>query len=258
MTTKPPGLFDITDRVALVTGGSRGLGAIIAEALAHAGASVIITSTNETEIKARAEAISLATNRKIVGVKGDVSNESDCKRIIEFAENTFHQLDILVNNAGINLRGGIEDLTVDEFEKSLAVNVTGSWLMCRSAKRLLEKSNAARVINMGSTFGVVGAANRTPYTTAKGAVHQLTRALAMEWANIPINVNAIAPGPFLTDMNIPFQFSEHALRVIDQEVALKRWAELDEIIGPLIFLASDASSYVTGSILAVDGGWTTH
>jgi gluconate 5-dehydrogenase len=80
----------------------------------------------------------------------------------------------------------------------------------------------------------------------------------MEWAAIPINVNAIAPGPFLTDMNIPFQFSEHALRVIDQEVALKRWAELDEIIGPLIFLASDASSYVTGSILAVDGGWTTH
>ena len=139
MTTKPLDLFGITDRVALVTGGSRGLGAIIAEALAHAGASVIITSTNETEIKARAEAISLATNRKVVGIKGDVSIESDCKKIIEIAENTFNQLDILINNAGINLRGGIEELTVDEFEKSLAINVTGSWLMCRSAKRLLEK-----------------------------------------------------------------------------------------------------------------------
>lgn len=111
---------------------------------------------------------------------------------------------------------------------------------------------------MGSTFGVVGAANRTPYTTAKGAVHQLTRALAMEWAHIPINVNAIAPGPFLTDMNIPFKNSEHAVRVIEQEIALKRWAELSEIIGPLIFLASDAASYITGSILFVDGGWTTH
>lgn len=130
--------------------------------------------------------------------------------------------------------------------------------MCRTAERLLSESPAARVINIGSTFGTVAAPNRTAYTSAKGAVHQLSRALALEWAHIPINVNALAPGPFLTDMNLELQFSEHSVRVIDHEVALQRWAELPEIMGPVLFLASDASSYVTGSILAVDGGWTTH
>lgn len=230
----------------------------MAEALADAGASVVIMSTNEEEIKSRAALLAQTTGQEIVGMSGDVSREHDCERIIDATQSAFGRLDILVNNAGINVRGGIEELSLKEFERSLAVNVTGAWLMCRSAKRMLEKSQSARVINLGSTFGIVGAANRTAYTTSKGAVHQLTRALAMEWASIPINVNAIAPGPFLTDMNIPFQYSEHAVRVIDQEIALKRWAELHEIFGALLYLASDASSFTTGSMLVVDGGWTAH
>ena len=178
--------------------------------------------------------------------------------IIERVESDFGRLDVLVNNAGINLRGSIDELPLADFERSLSVNVTGTWLMCRAAKRMLAKSPSARVINLGSSFGTIAAANRTSYTAAKGAVHQITRALAVEWADIPINVNALAPGPFLTDMNLEHQHSEHAVRVITQEILLKRWAELPEITGPLVMLASDASSYITGSILAVDGGWTTH
>lgn len=251
-------LFRLTDRVALVTGGSRGLGAAMAEALANAGASVVITSTNDDEIKSRAELLAKSTGRNIIGTSGDVSRESECNKIVDAVQSAFGHLDILVNNAGINVRGAIGELSLQEFERSIAVNVTGSWLMCRAAKRLLEKSKSARVINLGSTFGNVGAANRTAYATSKGAVHQLTRALAMEWSSIPINVNAIAPGPFLTDMNISFQYSEHSIRVIEQEIALKRWAELHEIFGALLYLASDASSYTTGSILVVDGGWTAH
>jgi NAD(P)-dependent dehydrogenase (short-subunit alcohol dehydrogenase family) len=251
-------LFDLSGRAALVTGGSRGLGAAIATALAEAGAHVAITSTTEADITDRAAEIAEIADGQIIGIVRDVADEADCERVVAEVEGAFGRLDILVNNAGINLRGAIHELSVADFERSLAVNVTGTWLMCRSAHRLLAKAPAGRVINLGSTFGTIAASDRTAYTSAKGAVHQITRALAMEWADIPINVNALAPGPFLTDMNLSQQYSEHALRVINQEVALKRWAEISEIIGPLLFLASDASSYVTGSILAVDGGWTTH
>ena len=250
--------FDLSGRVALVTGASRGLGVAMATALAEAGAHVVVTSTRRSEIEHSAATIAAATGRTVIGVAGDVSSESDCARVIEATEQAFGRLDVLVNNAGINLRGSIDDLPLDDFARSWSVNVAGTWLMCRAAKRLLERSPAARVVNLGSTFGSVAAPNRTAYTAAKGAVHQLTRALAMEWAHIPINVNALAPGPFLTDMNLEHQFSEHSVRVIQQEIALKRWAEIPEITGPLLFLSADASSYVTGSIVAVDGGWTTH
>jgi NAD(P)-dependent dehydrogenase (short-subunit alcohol dehydrogenase family) len=251
-------LFDLSGRVALVTGGSRGLGVTMATALAEAGADIVVTSTKQVEIEESAARIASATSRRVVGLAGDVTNEADGVRIIDRIESDFGRLDILVNNAGVNLRGSIDELPLVDFERSMAVNVTGTWLMCRAAKRLLAKSPAARVINMGSSFGTIAAANRTSYTAAKGAVHQITRALAVEWADIPINVNALAPGPFLTDMNLEHQYSEHAVRVITQEILLKRWAELPEIMGPLVMLASDASSYITGSILAVDGGWTSH
>jgi gluconate 5-dehydrogenase len=189
---------------------------------------------------------------------GDVSEPDQVEELVAKVVELFGRIDILVNNAGINVRGAVGKVQPNDFARSLAVNVTGPWLMCRAVEPTFRQAGYGRVVNISSTFGLVGAADRTAYASSKGALVNLTRALALEWAPIGVTVNTIAPGPFLTDMNIPFKDSEHAQRVIAAEIALKRWGELHEIQGAVLFLASDASSYVTGSVLTVDGGWTAH
>ena len=230
----------------------------MAEALSWAGANLVLTATDRTRLDETAQTITATTGGEVAVVATDIADSDAADEIVAGALAAFGAVDVVVNNAGINLRGSIGDLTRAEFERSTAVNLTGAWALCRAARHHLASSDHGRVINVSSTFGLVGAADRTPYATSKGALIQLTRALALEWAKDGTTVNAIAPGPFLTEMNIPYEHSEHAVRVINQEVAMQRWAEIHEIQGPILFLASDASSYVTGSVLVVDGGWTAH
>jgi NAD(P)-dependent dehydrogenase (short-subunit alcohol dehydrogenase family) len=217
-----------------------------------------LTSRTSEVIEERTTAIAELTGREVVGLVGDVSDPDQVSRLVTQVTDRFGRIDILVNNAGINVRGPIGEIEPEDFDYSLAVNVVGPWLMCRAVEPSFRKANGGRVVNIASTFGVVGAANRTAYASSKGALINLTRALAIEWAPIGVTVNTIAPGPFLTDMNIPLKDSEHAKRVIANEIALQRWGEIHEIQGAALFLASDASSYVTGSVLTVDGGWTAH
>ena len=230
----------------------------MAEALSFAGARVAVTSRSSSDADAKAAEIAAATGGAAVGVAMEATDADSVEAAVAGVVERFGGLDILVNNAGILVRGAIGDVEPAEFEESLAVNVTGPWLACRAAAPHLWDSGCGRVINVASTFGLVAAPDRTAYTSSKGAIVQLTRALAMEWAPQGVNVNAIAPGPFLTEMNRAHEHSEHSVRVIGQEVALRRWGELHEVAGAAIYLASEASSYVTGSVLTVDGGWTAH
>jgi len=253
-----PGIkqFDLTGRVAVVTGGSKGLGLAMAEGLASAGADVMLVSRNAAEAKAAANAVARDYGRRAVGIEADVTRPEQVQAVADAAVRDLGGFDVLVNSAGINIRGPIDTLTPEQFHQVMEINVTGTWLCCRAAVPHMKRSGRGRIINMASALGLVGLAGRTPYASSKGAVVQMTRTLALELAPHHVTVNAICPGPFLTEMNLPIADTEDGRKFVVGATALKRWARLEEIQGAAIFLASDASSYVTGSMLAVDGGWT--
>jgi NAD(P)-dependent dehydrogenase (short-subunit alcohol dehydrogenase family) len=253
-----PGIkqFDLTGKVALITGGSKGLGKAMAEGLASAGAKLVLVSRHEDEARSAAEEIGRDYARRTVGLAADVSQPDGVATMLERAMAEFGRVDILINNAGINIRGPIDELSYEQFLQVQNVNVNGLWLATRAVVPQMKKQGSGRIVNLSSTLGIVGLANRTPYTASKGAVSLMTKALALELAPFGITCNAICPGPYLTPMNEPIKDSEQTRTHILDATALKRWGRLEEIQGAAIFLSSDASSYMTGSLLVVDGGWT--
>ncbi len=256
--TSLPGikLFDLKGRSVVVTGGSKGLGQAMAAGLASAGADVMLVSRHGAEAEAAASLIAEEYGVKGIGFQADVTVQAEAEAMATKAMEAFGRIDVLINSAGINIRGPISDLSLDEFQQVQKINVEGTWLCCKAVIPHMKEAGRGSIINLGSTLGLVGVAARTPYASSKGAVVQMTRALSLEMAPFGINVNAICPGPFLTEMNLPIADTEDGKKFIVGATALERWGELKEIQGAALLLASDAGRYMVGSMLTVDGGWT--
>jgi NAD(P)-dependent dehydrogenase (short-subunit alcohol dehydrogenase family) len=248
-------LFDLTGKVALITGASRGLGRAIAGGLAEAGADLVITSRHLPDVERVASELAVG-GRKVFALQVDVTRASEVDDAVARAIAAMGRLDILVNNAGINIRKPALELTEGDWDQTLDTNLKGCFLVARAVGRHMLARQAGSVVNIASMMASVVHAERAAYASSKGGLVQLTRVLAVEWAPYNVRVNAICPGPFLTDLNKVILNDPEKVKYFMDRLPMKRFGKPEELIGSVIFLVSEASSYITGTTIYIDGGWT--
>jgi NAD(P)-dependent dehydrogenase (short-subunit alcohol dehydrogenase family) len=248
--------FRLDGKVALITGGSKGLGLTMATALAEAGADVALSGRTLATCTDAAAAIAASTKRRAKGFAADVTSAPDIERLVKEVESGLGPIDILINNAGVNIRGTVDQLSETDWDSVIDTNLKGPFLVARAVAPGMVKRGWGRVVNLGSILGAVGLGGRAPYASSKAGVINLTRVMALEWAGTGVTANAICPGPFATEMNLPLLNDPVKYQEFVKKIPMGRWGELEEIAGAVVFLSSPAASFVTGSALFVDGGWT--
>ncbi|MDO6657971.1 SDR family NAD(P)-dependent oxidoreductase [Anaerobacillus sp. 1_MG-2023] len=250
--------FDFTNKVAVVTGGGRGIGKTIARALSEAGATVAIVGRTKQVLEDTAKEISKETNRSVVAFVGDVTNEESIQQIISDIHESIGTINILVNNAGKTVRKTIEDLEADEWDDVMETNVKSVYMMTRAVLPDLKEGEGSRIINIASMASEVGLPFSTPYGPSKAAVVQLTKQLSQELSPLGITVNAISPGFIKTPFNEKALENPILLNKIKGSNPMHRVGRLDELIPAFLSLASPYASYTTGQNIVIDGGTTSH
>jgi NAD(P)-dependent dehydrogenase (short-subunit alcohol dehydrogenase family) len=251
------GSFDLTGKVAIVTGAGRGLGKTIALGLAEHGADVVAVSRTAAQVEQVAGEIA-AMGRKSLALRVDTSSKADVDRMVARTVDAWGRIDVLVNNAGIDIIKPAVDYAEAEWDRILDINLKGYFLCAQAVGRVMIRQGGGSILMNSSIAGSVGIPLLVPYASAKGGVNQLTRTLAVEWARHGVRVNAFAPAYFENVMQgvEAIHADEGKERHIREWTPLGRRGRLEELVGPVVFLAADASSYVTGNVLMVDGGWT--
>jgi NAD(P)-dependent dehydrogenase (short-subunit alcohol dehydrogenase family) len=252
-------LFDLTGKVAIITGAAKGIGKVIAQGLAAVGVKVVIADIKQIEAEATAKIIQ-AAGGDAIALTTDVTKRQDCQNLIQQTVNYYNRLDILVCNAGIDILKPFISLEEEEWDAIINVNLKGYFNCSQlAAKQMMAQGTGGSIIMSSSIAGVIGISGCAAYTAAKGGVNQLVRSLAVEWANDRIRVNAFAPGYINNIMEgtekfgLPPEQDQAHLKI---KIPMQRRGEPTELVGPVIFLASDAATYVTGAILMVDGGYS--
>ncbi len=249
-------LFDLTGQVAIVTGTSRGLGQYFARALARAGADLVLTSRRRESLAPFEEEIR-AMGRRTLAVPLDVRDQASIVNMVKEAETAFGQIQILVNNAGCNVRKPALEVTWDDWNLILDTNLRGSFFVAQTVARGMISHGYGRIINIGSVTSVFGYAGLAPYGASRGGVRQLTMSLADDWGKHGITVNCLAPGWFRTEQNKVMYQDQEWVEYLTERIPVKRPGQPNDLDGAVVFLAAEASRYVTGQTLLIDGGITT-
>ena len=250
------GLFDLTGQVAIVTGTSRGLGQYLARALANAGADLVLTSRNRADLAAFESEIK-ALGRRTAALELDVRNQESIERMAADAEAAFGQIHILINNAGCNIRKPALDVTWSDWNQILDTNLRGTFFVAQAVARRMVAKGYGRIVNIGSVTSVAGYAGLAPYGASRGGVRQLTMSLAADWGKYGVTVNCLAPGWFKTEQNKVLYEDPGWVEYLIERIPANRPGQPHDLDGAVVFLASEASRYVTGQTLLVDGGIST-